>query len=135
MTDSLNESHSQTPGDMRVGDADRQASADRLAAHAAAGRLSVDELEARAAAAHAAVYARELSSLEADLPSSSAHRVARGSSPSAWPPLLVALVGLCVLTSVAIGHPVGFPLLLAFVVWRLIGGRSRSRFITARSYS
>jgi hypothetical protein len=134
MTDSLNESHSQTPGDMRVGDADRQASADRLAAHAAAGRLSVDELEARAAAAHAAVYARELSSLEADLPSS-VHRVVRGSSPSAWPPLLAALVGLCVLASVAIGHPVGFPLLLAFVVWRLAGGRSRSRFITARSYS
>ena len=135
MTDSLNRSPSQIPGDVRVADADRLASADRLAAHAVAGRLSVEELEERVAAAHAAVYARELSSLEADLPSSSAPRLVRGSPPSAWPALLVALVGLSVLASVASGHPVGFPLLFAFLVWRPARRRPRPRFTTARSYS
>jgi hypothetical protein len=73
------DSRSRTPGglradggapdrDVRVGDRERSEAADRLAAHAAAGRLTVEELAQRLERAHAAVFARELAALEADLP-------------------------------------------------------------------
>ena len=43
------------PDDLRVGDAERAAAAERLSTHAAAGRLTLEELEERLAAANAAV--------------------------------------------------------------------------------
>src|SRR4051812_5320227 len=53
---------------LRAGDADRQATIDRLAAHSRAGRLSADELEERTATATGARTRGELAALEADLP-------------------------------------------------------------------
>ena len=53
---------------LRIGDRERTATAERLAAHAAEGRLSVEELESRLERAHAAVFGDELAALEADLP-------------------------------------------------------------------
>jgi hypothetical protein len=54
--------------DVRVGDLDRQAAVDRLLAHTTAGRLTFDEFDTRAAAAHAARTRGELERLFADLP-------------------------------------------------------------------
>ena len=107
-------------GDLRVGDAERAAAADRLSAHAAAGRLSLEELEQRSALAQRAVFARELTALEADLPVPASRRPPRRRRPVPFPPaVFVALAALFVLTSVAAGHPVGFPVLLALLAWRL----------------
>jgi hypothetical protein len=58
-----------SPDALRVGDRERAEAADRLSAHAAAGRLSIDELEQRLEAVHSAVLARDLHAVEADLPS------------------------------------------------------------------
>jgi len=117
---------SQPDDHLRVGDRERAAAAERLSAHAAAGRLSIEELEERLAAADAAVHGRDLAVLEADLPGPPApapprrpHR--RAGPPPLWPVLPIALVAFALAASVAVGHPVGFPLLLLFVVWRFAG--------------
>src|SRR3954454_14056756 len=105
--------------DVRVGDRERAAAAERLSAHAAAGRLSVEELEARLEAANAAVHAHELVALEADLPGEAGAGARRP-----WAPrrpaasLLVAVLALAVAASVAVGHPVVLPFVAALLVWR-----------------
>ena len=115
--------------DLRVGDAERAAAAERLSAHAAAGRLSLEELEERLAAANAAVRGRDLAALEADLPGPPAPAPRRPPAlrPPLWPVLPVLLVALAIAASVAVGHPVGFPLLLGFVLWRFAWGGPRRR--------
>ena len=118
---------SQSHDHLRVGDRERAAAAERLSAHAAAGRLSIEELEERLAAANAAVHGRDLAVLEADLPGPPAPAPPRrppprrSGPPPLWPVLPIALVALAIAASVAVGHPVGFPLLLLFVVWRFAG--------------
>ena len=122
--------------DVRVGDAERSAAADRLSAHAAAGRLSLDELEQRSALAQRAVFARELAALEGDLPVPSAPRPPRRRRSAPFPPaVFVALAALFVCMSVAAGHPVGFPVLLALLAWRLAvsGGPRRARTAGSRA--
>jgi uncharacterized protein DUF1707 len=109
--------------DVRVGDAERAAAVDRLAAHAAAGRLTVAELEERVEAAHRAVHARDLAVLEADLPGPPARRARRAPAPrpagTAVLGVALLLVALAVLASAAAGHPVPAPLFLGFVLWRV----------------
>src|ERR1700754_761912 len=86
-------------GDLRA--RDRAQAAERLSAHAAAGRLDVDELETRLERVNAAVHLRELRAVEADLPALSS------SLPRAWPwlPFAFALVAVGVAGSIAVGHP------------------------------
>jgi fatty acid desaturase len=105
------------PQDLRVGDRERAAAAERLSAHHAAGRLSVDELEQRLERANAAVYAHELDALEADLPQPRPRRAP--APPRIWPALPFALIALGVAGSIAVGHPL-VPLFLvaAFLLWR-----------------
>jgi Domain of unknown function (DUF1707) len=55
--------------DLRASDADRERSVAALRHHAAAGRLTVDELDERTERAFAAKTLRELAELQADLPS------------------------------------------------------------------
>jgi len=57
-----------TPGHLRASDAEREAAVAQLREHAAAGRLTMDELDERSAAAYAARTVGELASLVADLP-------------------------------------------------------------------
>jgi len=105
--------------EVRIGDRERADAAERLSAHSAAGRLSVDELEQRLERANAAVFAHELASLEADLP-------ARGAPPPpVWPALPFALIALGVAGSIAVGHPL-VPLFLvaAFLLWRRASARA-----------
>jgi hypothetical protein len=56
------------PASQRVSDADRAAAVERLAGHCAAGRLTADELDGRAAAALAARTRRDLRRAVRDLP-------------------------------------------------------------------
>src|SRR4051794_41983961 len=119
--------HLSSPGSVRVGDRERTEAAERLSAHAAAGRLGIDELEDRLQRAHAAVYAHELAALEADLPRTP------GRPRTAWPfPLLAALAAALVASvalSLAAGHPVAPLFLLAALLWwRGIGFATVRRF-------
>jgi hypothetical protein len=105
------------PSDLRVGDRERAAAAERLSAHHAAGRLTVEELERRLERAGAAVFDHDLRAVEADLPELSSRR---GGSP-AWPwlPFSAALIALGVAASIAAGHPVApLFLLAALLLWR-----------------
>jgi hypothetical protein len=55
--------------DLRASDADRERSVAALRHHAAAGRLTIEELDDRSERAYAAKTLRELAELHADLPS------------------------------------------------------------------
>ena len=105
---------SPAPGAVRVGDRERAAAAERLSGHAAAGRLDVEELEARLDRAHRARYAADLQALESDLPSAP-RRVRRA---PAFPALPLALLAAAIALTVAVGHPV-VPLFAAsLLLWR-----------------
>jgi hypothetical protein len=108
---------------LRIGDRERTATAERLAAHAADGRLSVEELESRLERAHAAVLDDELRAVEVDLPPA-----ARAGRRDPWPAppfvaLLVAAAIAAVALSAVVGHPFFPPLVAAFVLWRLAAFR------------
>ena len=100
---------------VRVGDDERAAAAERLSAAAAAGRLSIPELEARLEAANGAVYAHELAALEHDLP------VRRERPRHTAPPQLLffaPVLALAIALSVAVGHPVFLPVLAFLFIAR-----------------
>src|SRR4051795_6273174 len=103
------------PLDLRVGDAERDAVAEHLAAHAAAGRLDVAELERRLDAVHAAIVRRDLVEVESDLPVAAPPARAHVSQPSILVPVIAALI---IAASVAAGHPLVPPFLVAVVLWR-----------------
>jgi hypothetical protein len=104
--------------DLRIGDAERAAAVERLSAHAAAGRLGVDELERRIERAHAAVFASDLLAIEADLPGGAPVRSSRPRLPVARraPIAPVALLLAGVALTVLVGHPVVPLFVLAFVL-------------------
>src|SRR3954454_3317454 len=104
-----------SPLDLRVGDAERDAVADRLAAHAAAGRLDVAELERRLDAVHAAIVRRDLIAVQADLPIADPPARTRVSPPA----ILVAVgAAMTIAASLAAGHPLVAPFFAALVLWR-----------------
>jgi Flp pilus assembly protein TadB len=122
---------------VRVGDRERADAAERLAAHAAAGRLSVEELEARVERANAAVFSDELVALESDLPTETGHsrRPARRAGPPFVPALLVASVlVVAVVSTAAVGHPIFVPIIAALLLWRVgvlrFHGRDRGVALT-----
>ena len=120
-----------TGADWRVGDAEREAVAEQLREHYAAGRLTIDEFRARLDAAYAATTAAGLSRATADLP-------AAGPGPAgvAWEPAgpphvpgparrhhpgritaLLVFAGLVTAGAVALGSlPHGGLLVLAFLL-------------------
>jgi hypothetical protein len=130
--------------DIRVGDRERERVASRLAAHAAAGRLTVEELEERVARAHAAVTERDLVVLEADLPGARGRSPATSRVPRAWPagrvvtsaspwpsPLVAVVVVAVVLAAVVVpialvGHPFAPPFVLV-ALWFFVVRRRRFR--------
>jgi hypothetical protein len=107
--------------EIRVGDEERFRAAERLARHAAAGRLTVEELEQRLERANAAVYARDLQALEADLPGPPAPR-----PPVQVPWVPVLLLVAAIAGSIAVGHPLPPLFILAFFLWRRLA-RARPR--------
>ena len=108
--------------DVRIGDRDRDQAADRLAAHAAAGRLSVEELEQRLEQVNAAVFSSDLRQLEADLPGP---RRRRATGAIALP-LTLALVALVALVAtLLVGHPFVPLFIVTVLVSRVLIGRHR----------
>jgi hypothetical protein len=123
---------------LRIGDHERAAAAERLSAHAAAGRLGIDELEDRLERVNRAVFAGDLLPVEADLPATvpadpqldlrppagSAHRRRVRRRP---PPALIVFVFAAALASLLAGHPVAPLFIVIALVWRLRGRRLRDR--------
>jgi hypothetical protein len=100
---------------VRIGDRERGEAADRLSAHAAAGRLSIEELEQRLETVHRAVFARDLAAVEGDLPAPA--------RPREWrrPPLAAlafALLLAGVFATVLVGHPIPPLFIAAMLLWR-----------------
>jgi Domain of unknown function (DUF1707) len=98
---------------VRIGDREREAAVERLSGHAAAGRLTVAELEERVERAQDAVYAEDLRALEADLPAPPAP----APRPASVLPALVALIAGVLLTA-AVGHPIVPLFILAALLLR-----------------
>jgi hypothetical protein len=100
--------------DLRIGDRERERVSERLAKHAAAGRLSYEELESRLDRAQAAVFERDLLALEADLPGP-----VRRSAPrrAPLPVLAIACLVAAVWLSVVVGHPIPPLFILAGLLW------------------
>jgi len=101
---------------VRIGDAERAEAAERLSAHAAAGRLTFEELEQRLERVYGAVHARELAAVEADLPGRAPRRAPRPRRPAgagAVGALLAAVVA-----TVLTGHPVVPLFVAAVLLWR-----------------
>jgi len=104
-----------TGADWRVGDAEREAVAEQLREHYAAGRLTIDEFRARLDAAYAATTAAGLSRATADLPAAGPGP-ARRHHPGRITALLV-FAGLVTAGAVALGSlPHGGLLVLAFLL-------------------
>jgi hypothetical protein len=107
--------HDRGNPDLRAGDRDRAAVADRLRAEHLAGRLETEEFEERLDRCYAAKTYRELDALTADLPSEGRERPRR----RAWRwPALVAVVPLLIALA-ALSH--GRLLWLAFPLFFLVG--------------
>jgi hypothetical protein len=70
--------------ELRASDADRERTVAALRHHAAVGRLTVDELDARSEQAYAAATVSELADLQADLPSLATRPVRRGHAAPGW---------------------------------------------------
>jgi Domain of unknown function (DUF1707) len=121
---------------LRIGDHERDAAAESLSGHFAAGRLDQTEFEERLAAAYAAKTGAELVPLFADLPGAQQalqvrerdqDRVRRTYQPLPFHPVFALIALALVVSSVAaIAH--GYPpvlLFVAFVIFRT--GRRRAR--------
>ncbi|BEP15686.1 hypothetical protein acdb102_39970 [Acidothermaceae bacterium B102] len=120
---------------VRIGDLERDAAAESLSGHYAAGRLDRVELEERLSAVYAAKTGAELAPLFADLPGSSVavlegperpRRQVRRQAPY-HPVFLLLALFLVVSTVGAIvhGYPPVFLFLAAFLVVRGHGRRGR----------
>jgi Domain of unknown function (DUF1707) len=110
-------------GSLRIGDRDREAATDRLSAHAAAGRLSTEELEERLDELHEARTAGELFAIERDLPRP---RLTRGRRPGgAIIVAVIALVAAGVISTLIAGHPVP-PVGIALLA--VVGAARRGRW-------
>jgi hypothetical protein len=107
----------------RIGDREREAAAERLSAHAAAGRLSVDELEQRLELAQRAVYDTDLEQLERDLPGRERRPAPRTRGTVApwqpWPAAALAVLALGLVATIAVGHPVAPLFIGLFLLWRM----------------
>jgi hypothetical protein len=116
--------HPVQPISMRIGDLERAAATDRLAAHAAAGRLSTDELEDRVGALHDARTAGDLLDVERDLPRPlpRRRRQARVRAAAGRPALVAAIAVLVAigLSTAWTGHSVPPPLVFALVVFIVV---------------
>src|SRR5262245_45926262 len=116
--------------DLRIGDQERGEAADRLTAHAAAGRLSVEELERRLELVHQAVYDRDLAGVEADLPST--RRGSHRRPPRSGVPIALVLVVVGIVASILVHRPLVPLFVLAFILWRFGRWPFGPRFYLAR---
>ena len=100
-------------GDLRVGDADRERAAELLRVHAAAGRVTTDELEERLDRVYTARTGRELRRPLSDLPAERGAHAARAGRDLPVPPLMLAAAVLIAIALVT--HAWG----IMFLMWPL----------------
>ena len=93
--------------DLRVADADRERTVELLRAHGAAGRLDVDELEERTAAALTARTGRDLGALTRDLPRLPGHSARAAGEWAAQVRVFALVIAALVVVWLATGagHP------------------------------
>jgi Domain of unknown function (DUF1707) len=117
---------------LRISDADRDRAIAELSEHFQAGRLTADEFDDRTGRALQARTAADLAPLFADLPRKQQALTAatsRPASPAPLPSVRVPVVPIAILAVIALGgllsgHPgllVLVPLLVMFIVRRLVG--------------
>ena len=88
---------------IRIGDRERTDAAERLTAHAAAGRLSFEELEQRLAPS-VPLLGGDLDAIESDLPTPTRRFAPSRSTP--YLALAITLLAAAVLATVVVGHPI-----------------------------
>jgi hypothetical protein len=117
------------PGQLRIGDAEREKAAAELGEHLAAGRLDADEYGDRIGQVYAARTAGDLAPMFADLPSlrpvAPPPRPTR--QPSAFPLrmlLIVALILACVAWVAFVEVP---PFFIFPLVWIMLAGTGARR--------
>lgn len=111
--------------DLRVSDREREQVADLLSAHAAEGRLTLEELDARVDGAYAARTRAELAALTRDLPAAAggerpdarASRVGRRSMPALSGPVAVFVAVNLVLVAVWALSGAGY----FWPIWSILG--------------
>jgi Domain of unknown function (DUF1707) len=120
---------------LRIGDQERDAAAESLSGHFAAGRLDQTEFEERLAAAYAAKTGAELAPLFADLPGAQQAlqvrerhqdraRVGRSYGPLPFHPVF-ALIALALVVSSVAAIANGYPPVLLFVAFVIFRTRRR----------
>ncbi|HVM16584.1 MAG TPA: DUF1707 domain-containing protein [Gaiellaceae bacterium] len=126
------------PGE-RVSDADREAVVEQLRSHAVAGRLTLDELDARAAETYAARTVGDLAAIVHDLPRDGAAAAPRGLPRAAWH-LPVAATACGVATTAVVAHVDGgfrglFDGVAAVPLWATVAfaGLAAARAVTRRT--
>jgi Flp pilus assembly protein TadB len=128
-------SHTPASSDLRIGDRERAEAAERLTAHAAAGRLALEELEDRLARVDAAVVARDLAAVERDLPSDSQRAVQRPRRGWTAPVAIALLVVVGVVAGLLAHHPIAPPFIAAVLLSRVVLHPARRRPFLHRSQS
>jgi hypothetical protein len=121
---------------VRVSDSERAQAVDRLAGHAAVGRLTIDELEQRVELAQQAVLVADLAVLERDLPALDASASSASRHRPAREPLLAfaaVVLSVSLVLAMLVGHPVVPPVLLAALFWH--AARRNHRPLIRRSFT
>ncbi|HWF52581.1 MAG TPA: DUF1707 domain-containing protein [Solirubrobacteraceae bacterium] len=103
---------------LRVGDADREATAERLRHHHAEGRIDVDEFGERLGSCYQATTAGQLRELVGDLPPEP-QRTPRYRHPRRLIPVVPILVAILLVSLLTDHDHHGFPFLLLFLVFPL----------------
>ncbi len=122
---------SQGGSELRVSDAERQATADQLKAHFTAGRLDMDEYDERLQQAFGARARRDLDDLVKDLPPTSpaAAQPRRPRPVFVFAPVLIAIAVLALLTTaVGLAHGFFFPWWIIPVGFFLLSRHWRRRW-------
>ena len=104
---------------LRVGDADREATAERLRHHHAEGRIDIEEFQQRLDRCYQATTAGQLQELVADLPSE-ARRPPRYFGPPRLIPMVPILLAVFVVAAVTGGGHGFLFLFLLFPLTRLL---------------
>ena len=114
---------------LRVSDAERQATADQLKAHFAAGRLDMDEYDERLQQALAAKTRRDLDDLLRDLPPTN---VASTQAPRGRPSFMPVFVAIAVIATLAltlsVAHGFFFPWWIIPIAFFVVSRHWRRRW-------
>jgi len=123
------DSRSSGASDLRVSDAERQATAEQLKSHFAAGRLDLDEYEERLQRALGAKTRHDLDHLVRDLPPSATASAKPARARPTFLPLLIAIALVVgVATTIGFAHGFFFPWWIIPVAFFVLSRHWRRRW-------